>query len=103
TPEAKACSAIMRPNISTEMPPTKPADAPSRATPTATLKHDPPTMGTTASRPSAAITGTKSISASPQLSIIVSPPDLSSGGLQIAHRLAASAINHAQQLVDVPL
>ena len=47
-----------------------PAAAPSRAMPTAMLRHDPPATGTIASRPSSDFTGRKSISASPQLSSI---------------------------------
>src|SRR5215831_782950 len=90
----------MRPNRSVEIPPTKPVGTPSLANPTATLRQDPPTTGLTASFPSAAATGTKSISASPQLSIIVFDLSASAGAsLKSAHRLAALAIKSAQQAV----
>ena len=62
----------MRPNRSVEMPPTNPVAAPSRAAPTAMLRHEPPTTGTMASRPSVDFTGRKSIRASPQLNSMVS-------------------------------
>src|SRR5215475_1101084 len=92
----------MRPNRSVERPPTNPVGAPSRDSPTATLRHDPPTAGRTASRPSAATTGTKSISASPQLRIMPSS-FLGSFALKPAHRLAAVAIEAAQQRIDLAL
>src|SRR5581483_4940826 len=78
------------------MPPTKPAETPRRARPTAILRQEPPTAGLIASRPSAALTGTKSISASPQLSIIAST-------FQHLHRLAALAVEHAQHPVHASL
>src|SRR6185437_15735633 len=91
----------MRPNRSLEMPPTKPVGVPSRASPIATLRHDPPTFGRTASRPSAAATGTKSINASPQQSIIVATSAASA--VKTAHRLATGLIEPAQHPVHLTL
>src|ERR1700758_4624305 len=102
TLEASAWCAIMRPNRSFAMPPTKTVGAASRDSPTANLRQEPPTMGRTASPPSAAATGTKSISASPQLRIMVF--DLSGAvDIEAAHGLAAAAIQLTQKPVDLPL
>src|SRR5579871_4218523 len=92
----------MRPYMSVEMPPTNPHAAPSREMPTAMLRQEPPTAGRTASRPSAAATGTKSISASPQLNITASTfRRVRETGLHGLHRLAALAVQRAQAVVDL--
>ena len=78
-----------------------PVGAPSRAMPTATLRQEPPTAGITASRPSAVLVGTKSISASPQLKSACRPSSILWRMSRIAARLLA--IELAQQLVDLAL
>src|SRR5579859_79939 len=93
----------MRPNRSVEMPPTKPEATPSRATPTAMLRQEPPTAGRAASRPSAATTGTKSISASPQLKIMASAFRCLPAAIQRAHGLAAFLVQRAEQVVNPAL
>jgi hypothetical protein len=80
----------------------EPADAPRRAMPTAMLRQEPPATGTLASRPSADLTGRKSIKASPQLSSIA----LNFSHRQPAvnpirlHRIAAFAIQFSHQCMD---
>src|SRR5450755_1508554 len=102
--EAMAWSAIMRPNRSVEIPPTNPAGAPRRAMPTAMLRQQPPTTGTSESRPSTDLTGRKSIKASPQLSSIVLFFRIdTSDRFDSAHRLAAFPIQFSHQSMDLSL
>src|SRR5215510_1180522 len=88
----------MRPNRSVEMPPTKPVGAPRRAMATAVLRHDPPTIGMSASRPSGTLTGKKSINASPQLSNMASISW--NGRFRSLHGKAARLVQLTQQSVD---
>src|ERR1700737_1454230 len=104
TCEAKAWSAIMRPNRSVDMPPTNPAGAPRRAMPTAMFRHAPPTTGTMASRPSTDLTGRKSIKASPQLSSMVQfSASASVIEFDPVHGIAAFPIQFSHQSMNLSL
>src|SRR5580704_1432224 len=93
----------MRPNRSLEMPPTNPAGAPRRAMPMAMLRQEPPTAGTMASRPSADVTGRKSIKASPQLSSMALILRLRTGDApDRVHGIAAFPVQFSHQAVNPP-